>query len=120
MPHRALLRTHHITSPYKIHLLTTAASSLSCSVLLKTGRPPGIMLLQSSSLENVEAWVKVVKRLRYKDFRVMRRGEVVGDFGVRAGQVRVFEEVGEVGRWLEEEGGREWWVEGMGWGKGEG
>jgi hypothetical protein len=55
------------------------------------------MLVQSSSLENVEAWVKVVKRLRYKDFRVMRRGEVVGDFGVRAGQVRVFEEVGEGG-----------------------
>lgn len=78
------------------------------------------MLVQSSSLENVDAWVKVVKRLRYKDFRVMRRGEVVGDFGVRAGQVRVFEEVGEVGRWLGEEGGREWWVEGMGWGKGEG
>lgn len=82
------------------------------------------MLVESSSLENVEAWVKVVKRLRYKDFRVMRRAEVVGEsggqLGVERGEVRKFEEVGEMGRWLGGLGGRGWWVEGMGWGKGEG
>lgn len=82
------------------------------------------MLVESSSLENVEAWVKVVKRLRYKDFRVMRRAEVVaeggGKLGVERGEVRIFEEVGEMGRWLGGWGGRGWWVEGMGWGKAEG
>lgn len=78
------------------------------------------MLVQSPSLSNLDAWIKAAKGLRYKDFRVVRMGEVVGGFGVGEGEVRVFEEVGEVGEWLGREGGWGWWVEGMGWGRGKG
>lgn len=46
MLHRALLKTHHMTSRKKIHAIAKAAKTLSCAVVLKTGRPPGVMIAE--------------------------------------------------------------------------
>lgn len=46
MLHRALIRTHHIISPKKIHSIGKLAKNLSCAIVLKTGRPPGIILAE--------------------------------------------------------------------------
>lgn len=46
MLHRVLIRTHHIVSPKKIHSIGKLAKTLSCAIVLKTGRPPGIILAE--------------------------------------------------------------------------
>jgi hypothetical protein len=56
--HRVLIKTHHITSTKKIQAITKAAKSLSCSVILKTGGWPGIMLAEG---ERAGEWMKVVR-----------------------------------------------------------
>ncbi|MCJ1268688.1 hypothetical protein MMC22_008576 [Lobaria immixta] len=46
MLHRALLKTHHMTSRKKIQAISKAAKSLSCAVVIKTGHPPGVMIAE--------------------------------------------------------------------------
>lgn len=55
--YRVLIKTHHMTSRKKILVISKAAKQLSCSVVLKTGAPPGIMLAEG---EGAEEWLKVV------------------------------------------------------------
>jgi len=57
---RALIKTHHMTSRKKIMTITKAAKRLECAVVLKTGPPPGVMLVEGME-EAVEGWVSVVK-----------------------------------------------------------
>lgn len=95
MLHRALLKTHHMTSRKKIQAIAKAAKSLSCAVVIKTGHPPGVMIAECECEdENPELdvmgkeengkkrvageggrrlseWVSAVKRLRYKDFQLL-------------------------------------------------
>jgi len=58
LPYRILIKTHHMTSRTKIQTITKAAKRLSCSVLLKVGDPPGIMLAEG---EEVVEWMEVVR-----------------------------------------------------------
>ena len=57
---RILIKTHHMTSLKKIEKITKAAKKLECAVLLKTGRPPGVMLAEGDS-RKAEEWLEVVK-----------------------------------------------------------
>jgi hypothetical protein len=58
LPYRILIKTHHMTSRTKIQTITKAAKRLSCTVLLKVGDPPGIMLAEGKgALE----WMEVVR-----------------------------------------------------------
>ncbi|CCD52584.1 predicted protein [Botrytis cinerea T4] len=43
---RIPIKTHHMTSVKNIEKITKSAKKLDCAVLLKTGRPPGVMLAQ--------------------------------------------------------------------------
>jgi len=61
MPFRALIKTHHMTSRRKIRTLSSAAKTHACTVVLKTGRPPGVMIAESDSLDELQEWVDVVK-----------------------------------------------------------
>ncbi|CZR63252.1 uncharacterized protein PAC_13149 [Phialocephala subalpina] len=61
-----------MTSRKKISAITKAAKRLSCSVVLKTGSPPGIMLAEGEE-EEAGAWLEVVRKLRYKDYRLVKR-----------------------------------------------
>lgn len=56
--YRVLIKTHHMTSRKKILTITKAAKRLSCSVLLKTGAPPGVMIAEG---EDAGEWLDVVK-----------------------------------------------------------
>jgi len=55
---RILIKTHHMTSRKKILTITKAAKRLSCSVLLKTGGPPGVMIAEG---ELAGDWLEVVR-----------------------------------------------------------
>ncbi len=62
MLHRALIKTHHMTSRKKITAINKAAKKYDCAVYLKTGaRPPGCMIAESEGEEGVRAWVASVK-----------------------------------------------------------
>ncbi|CZS88894.1 uncharacterized protein RCO7_04568 [Rhynchosporium graminicola] len=97
--HRILIKTHHMTSRKKILALTKSAKRLSCAVLLKTGSPPGIMLAEG---ELAGDWLEVVRKLRYKDFRLMKK-ELVQKRGldVEYGGVKELSSVKEFGAFLE-------------------
>lgn len=56
--YRILIKTHHMTSRKKILTITKAAKRLCCSVVLKTGGPPGIMIAEGPGA--VE-WMEVVR-----------------------------------------------------------
>jgi len=56
--YRVLIKTHHMTSRKKILTITKAAKRLSCSVILKTGGPPGIMLAEG---EGALEWMEIVR-----------------------------------------------------------
>ncbi|KAL2070494.1 hypothetical protein VTL71DRAFT_13520 [Oculimacula yallundae] len=97
-----------MTSRKKIFALTKAAKNLSCSVILKTGSPPGVMLAEG---ELAGDWLEVVRKLRYKDFRLMKK-EVVQRRGllVEPGHVRELSSVKDFGALLEGNGEIfEWW-----------
>ncbi|KAH8807848.1 hypothetical protein F5884DRAFT_674790 [Xylogone sp. PMI_703] len=68
-----LIKTHHMTSRKKILTITKAAKRHSCSVILKTGGPPGIMIAEG---EGAMEWMEVVKKLRYKDYQLMKKEAV--------------------------------------------
>lgn len=60
MPFRALIKTHHMTSRKKIQAITKSAKHHSCSVLIKTGKPPGVMIAEGTE-DAVKQWVETVK-----------------------------------------------------------
>ncbi|KUJ06986.1 uncharacterized protein LY89DRAFT_692066 [Mollisia scopiformis] len=66
-----------MTSRKKIIAITKAAKRLSCSVVIKTGAPPGIMLAEGKELDAGD-WLEVVRKLRYKDYRLVKREEIPG------------------------------------------
>ncbi|KAI9052985.1 hypothetical protein LZ554_003256 [Drepanopeziza brunnea f. sp. 'monogermtubi'] len=120
---RILIKTHHMTSRKKILAITKAAQRCSCAVLLKTGRrPPGVMLAEGEG-EGAEAWLEVVRKLRYKDFHLMKRAVVPrrGLVGIEPGEVRELTSMRDLGAFLQEEGNAEmyeWWRVHMGYKKG--
>ena len=59
--HRALLKTHHITSRSKLSRVIDSASRLSLSLVLKTGRSPGILIAEGLKQEDLADWVAGVK-----------------------------------------------------------
>ncbi|KAE8158160.1 hypothetical protein BDV40DRAFT_28360 [Aspergillus tamarii] len=73
MLYNALIRTHHITSRKKVAALKQAASAYNCFALLRSGGIPGIMYVESKEKDAVEAWVSVVRNLRYKDFQLVAK-----------------------------------------------
>jgi hypothetical protein len=56
--YRILIKTHHMTSRKKILAITKATKRLSCSVILKTGSRPGIMLAEG---ESALEWMEIVR-----------------------------------------------------------
>lgn len=126
MRFNALIRTHHITSRKKIAALKRAASTHQCLVLLRSGGNPGIMYVESHGRSQVDAWVGVVRKLRYKDFQLVARsapvipgaleapGSKALDFPAGDGVVEV-ESVKEFGEWMTRRGVWEWWRRGMGY-----
>ncbi|KAL8740899.1 MAG: hypothetical protein Q9184_008444, partial [Pyrenodesmia sp. 2 TL-2023] len=61
MPFRALIKTHHMTSRRKIAAIAKSAHRTSCAVILKTGKPPGVMIVQGGSEGQIREWVNGVK-----------------------------------------------------------
>jgi hypothetical protein len=124
--YNALIRTHHITSRKKVAALKRAADTHSCFVLLRSGGCPGIMYVEGQEQGQVEGWVGVVKRLRYKDFQLVRKpGELVSeseglsdDEGRATGRdvgLNEVESVKEFGSLMAQRGVWGWWRKGMGY-----
>ncbi|KIW17574.1 hypothetical protein PV08_04769 [Exophiala spinifera] len=67
----ALIRTHHITSRKKAAALKTAAKTLQCFALLRSGGVPGVMYVQGHERAAVQKWVDTVHDLRYKDYQLV-------------------------------------------------
>ncbi|KAL8991456.1 MAG: hypothetical protein Q9177_000128 [Variospora cf. flavescens] len=116
--HRALIKTHHMTSRRKILAIGKAAKQHSCSVMLKTGKPPGVMIAEGDDEARVKGWVQDVKRLRYKDYRLLRL-EAVVDHNARRlpvdrAHVEEFESMKELSASLAACGVLPWWTEHMG------
>lgn len=126
----ALIRTHHITSRKKVSALKRAADAHDCFVLLRSGGCPGIMYVESQEKDGVESWVNTVRNLRYKDFQLVTRPDVLTDEKgserepprskkaeketARAGLSEV-ETVKEFGSLMEQRGVWNWWRRGMGY-----
>lgn len=127
----ALIRTHHITSRKKVSALKRAADTHNCFVLLRSGGCPGIMYVESQGKEDVESWVNEVRNLRYKDFQLVTRPDVLTDEKshereiprekkkkkdetAKAGLSEV-ETVKEFGSLMEQRGIWNWWRKGMGY-----
>ncbi|KAJ5369502.1 hypothetical protein N7509_014114 [Penicillium cosmopolitanum] len=124
--YNALIRTHHITSRKKVAALKRAADTHSCFVLLRSGGCPGIMYVEGQEQGQVEGWVGVVKRLRYKDFQLVRKpGELVSESGGMADEearatgrdvgLNEVESVKEFGSLMAQRGVWGWWRKGMGY-----
>lgn len=132
--YNALIRTHHITSRKKVAALKRAADTHNCFVLLRSGGCPGIMYVEGLEQGHVEGWVGVVKRLRYKDFQLVRKpGELIADPGSGSGSGSVtesadgeratgrdvglneVESVKEFGSLMAQRGVWGWWRKGMGY-----
>lgn len=124
MVYRALIKTHHMTSRKKIAVLTKSAVTHHCTVLLKTGSPPGVMLCEGKE-PDVRSWVDTVKNLRYKDYQLLGREAVDSDAAGLAGiighgNVREVEKLKAFGTLLAaDEGLLVWWKKNMGFGSGE-
>ena len=73
MLYNALIRTHHITSRKKVAILKRAAETHQCFVLLRSGGCPGIMYIEGLDQMQVQSWVGIVRKLRYKDFQLVIR-----------------------------------------------
>ncbi|KAL9014504.1 MAG: hypothetical protein Q9173_000852 [Seirophora scorigena] len=61
-----------MTSRRKIMAIAKAAKQHSCSVMLKTGKPPGVMMAEGDDEAQVKQWVQGVKvtRLGGKGYEV--------------------------------------------------
>ncbi|RDW69961.1 hypothetical protein BP5796_08358 [Coleophoma crateriformis] len=120
---RLLIQTHHMTSKAKIRSLTLSAAKHRLSVVLKTGKPPGIMLAEGPAA-SVQQWMGHVRRLRYKDYRLMKTEEVSCPEGkglagiVEPGKVLEIDELKAFARFLgdsHDDGNLvNWWRRGMG------
>lgn len=120
--YRALIKTHHMTSRKKITTLTKSASHLNCSVLLKTGSCPGIMLCEASTLLSMQDWVEGVRKLRYKDYQLMKKEMVILAEKERAlrgivdrGQVVEIDKLSDFGKILGDGELHAWWRRAMGY-----
>ncbi|KAL9599983.1 MAG: hypothetical protein Q9219_003452 [cf. Caloplaca sp. 3 TL-2023] len=111
-----------MTSRTKIACIRKTTKHTSCAVVLKTGAPPGVMVAETDTEAEIKAWVGGVKRLRYKDFRLLRLERVMEDdggsrrrlAGVELGAVKEIESMKEMSSYMAECGLLPWWTEGMG------
>ncbi|KAJ5248625.1 hypothetical protein N7468_000076 [Penicillium chermesinum] len=127
MRFHALIRTHHITSRKKVGVLKRAADTHQCLVLLRSGGCPGIMYVEGPAQAQVDAWVGVVRKLRYKDFQlVMRSAQLIPEGPDSApaatseadpldGSLREIDSVKEFGEWMARRRVWHWWRRGMGY-----
>lgn len=109
-----------MTSRRKIARLTHSAKQRSCSVILQTGKPPGIMIAEGREA-SVKAWVADVKALQYKDYRLLRMEAVdrsLLDKYVAPGRVAELSSMKILSACLGECGLLEWWTQHMGFAKG--
>jgi len=125
--HRALIRTHHITSRKKVSKLKDAAKKHNVYALLRSGGVPGVMYVEGRDTD-VQAWVDLVHELRYKDYQLVaapsscpepeiskneKRKSKGGDQDETWGLQEV-ETVKDFGHMMEEKGSLDWWREAMG------
>ncbi|KAK0635174.1 hypothetical protein B0T17DRAFT_481709 [Bombardia bombarda] len=115
--YHALIRTHHITSRKKVAALRKAAGKHGCYALLRSGGCPGIMYCKGSE-EAVREWVSTVQRLRYKDFHLATKPELIGPASAAAcstEQAGLFEveAVQSFASEMERRGIAEWWRRAM-------
>ncbi|KAJ6088245.1 hypothetical protein N7486_009506 [Penicillium sp. IBT 16267x] len=122
MRFNALIRTHHITSRKKVAALKRAADIHQCFVLLRSGGCPGIMYVEGHEQTNVESWVSVVRKLRYKDFQLVTRPGLLAPEGDACalplpGGSGLFEveSVKEFGDLMSKRRVWGWWRKGMGY-----
>ena len=123
MLYNALIRTHHITSRKKVAALKRAADVHQCSVLLRSGGCPGIMYVEGRDKVQVEGWVGVVRKLRYKDFQLVTRPSALEPEGEPEENIKEeldiglaeVESVKEFGNFMEKRGVLNWWRKGMGY-----
>lgn len=123
MLYNALIRTHHITSRKKVAALKRAADTHQCFVLLRSGGSPGIMYVEGQARDDVEAWVGEVRKLRYKDFQLVTKPELLaheetpepGQQGGYHTGVEEVESVKEFGSVMARKGVWNWWRRGMGY-----
>ncbi|KAI4239974.1 MAG: hypothetical protein L6R40_005406 [Gallowayella cf. fulva] len=117
---QALIKTHHMTSRRKIQAIAKSAKHNACSVVLKTGKPPGVMIAQGEEA-GVREWVDGVKRLRYKDYRLLRLEAVKqgsGQLSTPSGNVEELDSMKDLSAYLAECEMLPWWTEHMGFAKG--
>ncbi|KAI4192642.1 MAG: hypothetical protein LQ348_003090 [Seirophora lacunosa] len=92
-----------------------AAKKHSCSVMLKTGKAPGVMMAEGDDEAQVKQWVQGVKRLKYKNYRLLRLEAVEGaQLPVERGNVQEFEWMKDLSASLAASGVLPWWTEHMG------
>ncbi|KAJ5602208.1 hypothetical protein N7510_011742 [Penicillium lagena] len=128
MRYNALIRTHHITSRKKVAALKRAADAHKCSVLLRYGGCPGIMYVEGDGRDGVNAWLSEVRKLKYKDFQLVARPELLvlendfkGSSNASSGSddlalgVSEVDSVKEFGNRMAERGVWKWWRSGMGY-----
>lgn len=120
--YRALIKTHHMTSRKKIITLTKSASHLHCSILLKTGSCPGIMLCEADALSSIQDWIEGVRKLRYKDYQLMKKEMVIlagEDSALRGivdrGKVVEIDKLSDFGKTLGDGELNAWWRRAMGY-----
>ena len=119
---RALIQTHHMTSRTKISAIHTLTKSFGCRAVLKTGQCPGIMIAECGGGPPILLeWVKSVKALRYKDYRLQKVQDGImpkeGYLRIADGEVVELDDMKAFGELMRDWGVRDWWREGMGWGK---
>lgn len=117
MLYRALIKTHHMTSRKKIQRLCKATRAQQCSVVIKTGLPPGVMIAEGEEQGNVQEWIKVVKAMRYKFYDLLcfeEVGEHQGRLLVEPGHVQEFTEMKHMDTFLESCKAKQWWATKMG------
>ncbi|KAJ5563815.1 hypothetical protein N7513_000057 [Penicillium frequentans] len=121
MRFNALIRTHHITSRKKVAALKRAADAHQCFVLLRSGGCPGIMYVEGQEQTNVESWVSVVRKLRYKDFQLVTRPGLLAPEGdeyslpLPGSGLSEVESVKEFGDLMSKRRVWGWWRKGMGY-----
>ncbi|KAL8948711.1 MAG: hypothetical protein Q9222_005122 [Ikaeria aurantiellina] len=107
-----------MTSRRKIQVISKSTKHTQCSVLLKTGRPPGVMIAEGTE-QGIKQWVEDVKRLRYKDYRLLRLEAVnEGRLGISPGSVEELDSMKDLSAYLAECDILDWWTEHMGFTKG--
>ncbi|KAF2483647.1 hypothetical protein BDY17DRAFT_297774 [Neohortaea acidophila] len=111
----ALIRTHHITSRAKVSKLKQAATKHGVFVLLRSGGAPGMMYVAGEARGNVEEWVGVVQRLRYKDYQLVAKPIEVEATGNATKGLFETDSVADFGRQMEERGVLAWWRKAMGY-----